>query len=299
MSRKPEWKKSLENKIKARKELIRKVKEWAEIAADAEEANKKDEAKLYFVEHMPEEILDERGETLFLFESHDEKWLMNQLPNLPEVTSSLRTSMHSGTADSSEYLAIAQSYRRSTAIDNSYSLPFSQEQTEKIEQVYQVFSDLADETAKKERLPGRLNRINRELGEKFTITIRNYQKANAEIMGIDQSAIQMRSILEQLWGGMIILAKKNIPNTYKDSRLALQKENHRRIVVDALVSDDVERKNLILSLDKMASLATTFSNTQFGKNQAAKDIEKLNESYRVWILTIDDVVNSLYRNLGI
>jgi hypothetical protein len=299
MSRKAEWKKRLENKIRTRKELIRKVKDWAEVAADAEEANKKDEAKLYFVEHIPEEILDERGEALFLFETHDEERLINQLPNLAEVTSSLRTHIHSGTADPSEYLSITQSYRRSTAIDSSYILPFSQEQTDKIEQVYQVFSDLADETARKERLPENLNRINAELGEKFTITVRNYQKAKAEIVGIDQSAIQMRSILEQLWGGMIILARKNIPNAYQDSRFALQKENHRKIVAEALASDEFERKNLILSLDKMASLSKTFSNTNFGRNQAAKDIEKLNDSYKVWILTIDDIANSLYRNLGI
>jgi hypothetical protein len=299
MSRKTEWKKRLENKIKVRKDLIRKVREWAEIAADAEEENKKDEAKLYFVEHIPEEILDERGEPLFSFEIHDEERLLRQLPGLPEVTPSIRISMVSGSSDSSEYLSIAQSYRRSTINNNPFTLPFSQEQADKIEQVYQVFSDLADETARKQRLPELLNRINMELGEKFTITVRNYQKAKTEIVGIDQSAIQMRSVLEQLWGGMIILARKNIANDYKDSRFALQKENHRKIVAEALVGDDFERKNLILSLDKMASLTKAFSNTQFGKNQATKDIEKLNDSYKVWILTIDDVANSLYRNLGI
>ena len=73
MSKKEEWKKLLENKIKKRKEYIKNVKELVEVASEAEEQNKEDEAKLFFVENMPESILAERGQPLFLFEQYDEE----------------------------------------------------------------------------------------------------------------------------------------------------------------------------------------------------------------------------------
>src|SRR5687768_9968512 len=87
MAQQEEWKKSLENKIKKRKEFIKNVKELSDLAANAEDQNKEDEAKLVFVEKMPESILVERGRPLFIFEKRDEERLGTFLPGLSQFTS--------------------------------------------------------------------------------------------------------------------------------------------------------------------------------------------------------------------
>lgn len=299
MSKKEEWKKVLENKIASRNKMIAKTKELNKLAADAEEQNKKDKAKLFFLDNMPESVITERGESLYLFEMHDEERLNRFLPDVPSVNQEVKTYMTSGTSDSSEYLAISQTYRKVNFENTPYTFAFTPSEFESIEKVYTVFFDLAAETSNKQTLPDRLGKINRNLGDKFKVTIESYQKAKVELVGVDQAAIQMRSLLEQLWGGLLILVRKNISNEFKDSRFALSKEKHRLIIADALVADDIKRKEFILSLDKMAKIALEISDTEFGKNQLNKDIDKLNEIYTLWILTIDDVVNTIFSNLEI
>lgn len=230
MAKKEVWKKILEDKIASRNKMIARIKELGKLAADAEEQNKKDKAKLFFVENMPDSVINERGESLYLFEKHDEERLNKFLPDLPSVTQEVKTYMNSGTSDSSEYLAISQTYRKSNFENTPYAFPFTQNEFESIEKVYTVFFDLAAETSKKESLPPRLNKINRKLGDKFKITIESYEKAKVDIVGVDQAAIQMRSLLEQLWGGLIKLVKDKVPNEFKGNRFALRKERHRIII---------------------------------------------------------------------
>ena len=85
-----------------------------ELATEAEERNKEDEAKLLFVEHMPEQILAERGQSLFLFEKHDEEQLNRYLPSLSQVTLDAKRYINkSGTTYSSSYAEIVETYRLS------------------------------------------------------------------------------------------------------------------------------------------------------------------------------------------
>jgi hypothetical protein len=137
MTQKDEWKKSLENKIEKRKKFIKNVKELTDLAADAEERNKEDEAKLFFVDHMPEQILVERGQPLILFEKHDEERLNRYLPDFSQITTEARNYIiASGTTDSSSYAEIVETYRLSGGETPPYTGGFTPFEMKSIDEVW-------------------------------------------------------------------------------------------------------------------------------------------------------------------
>jgi len=298
MSQQEEWKKSLENKIEKRKEFIKNVKELTDLAAEAEERNKEDEAKLFFVEHMPEPILVERGHPLFLFEKHGEEQLNRYLPGLSQITAEARKYINtSGTTDSSSYAEIVETYRLSDEGTPPYTGGITPIELKSIVEVSIVFSGLAEEKAKKENLPPRLNKINENLGDMFTIARQNYEKTNIGLGMVHQSAMDLRAVLQQLWGGLVALAREKDPATTKNHRLEMAKQGDRILVVECLIVDEVEKKKLISSLDILAKLYSDFSAGDFGKNLLGDDKEKLNGLYKLWILAINDIVNSVFSNV--
>jgi hypothetical protein len=298
MTQKDEWKKSLENKIEKRKKFIKNVKELTDLAADAEERNKEDEAKLFFVDHMPEPILVERGQPLILFEKHDEERLNRYLPDFSQITTEARNYIiASGTTDSSSYAEIVETYRLSGGETHPYTGGFTPFEMKSIDEVSDVFTSLAEEKAKKENLPPRLNKINENLGEMFTIALQNYEKTNIGLGMVHQSAMDLRAVLQQLWGGLVALAREKDPASTKSHRFEIAKQGDRIFVVECLIADEVEKKKLISSLDILAKLYSDFSRGDFGKNLLGDDKEKLNGLYKLWILTINDIVNSVFSNI--
>ncbi len=298
MSKKDEWKKSLENKIEKRKEFIKNVKELTKVAAEAEERNKEDEAKLFFVEHMPDSILLERGQPLFLFEKHDEEQLNKYLPGLSQITGEARKYINiSGNSTSSAYAEIASTYRLSEAVAPPFTESFTPIELKSIDEVSIVFSNLAEEKAKKENLPPRLDKINENLGDMFTIAVQNFEKTNIGLGMVHQSAMDLRAVLQQLWGGLVALAREKDPATTKKRRFEMTKDGDRIFVAMCLIVDDVEKKKMISSLDILAKLYSDFSEGNFGKNLLGDDKEKLNGLYKLWILTINDIVNSIFSNI--
>ncbi len=302
MSQKEEWKKLIENKIELRKELIKNVKELSDLATEAEERNKEDEAKLFFVEHMPEQILIERGQPLFLFEKHDEDQLNRCLPGLSKVTSDVRGYMNSsGTTAASSYAEIIETYRSSAPGEGitPFTVDFTPLESNSIEEVSIVFSDLAEEKSKKENLPSRLNKINKSLGDMFTIALQNYDKTKIGLGMVHQSAMDLRAVLQQLWGGLVDLARRINPVMTKNHRFEMAKQGDRIFVVECLLTDEIEKKKLVSSLDISAKLYSDFSDGGFGKNLLGNDKERLNRLYKLWILTINDIANAVFSNISL
>lgn len=66
---------------------------------------------------------------------------------------------------------------------------------------------------------------------------------------------------------------------------------------ECLIADEVERKILITSLDNLAKLYSDLSEGNFGKNLLGDDKVKLTRLYKLWILTISDIVNSIFSNI--
>ena len=235
---------------------------------------------------MPESILTELGGKLFTIQMHDEAQLKQNLPGLPSITPETIHYMGSSTSSSSSYSIIIKTCRLSSDI------VVSQKDVESIDKVSIAFSDLADEKSRKQDLPPLLNKINYQLGDKFTVAQNNYEKTKSGIVGIDQSAILLRDVIEQLWGGLVNFVRQKDPRKYKGVELNLNVTG-KRIVVDCLATDEIRRQKLTLLFDNLATIKKQLSDSEFGKNPLTHDLDKLTEIYRQWILVLSDIVDFL------
>jgi hypothetical protein len=147
-------------------------------------------------------------------------------------------------------------------------------------------------------LPPRLNRINRNLGKKFRVAQQSYDKAKNGIVGIDQAAIQFRDVLEQLWGGLVVLIRKKEPRKYNKADLKLNATG-KRIAIECLAADTVSKQKLTNLLEIVSKIHNEISETDFGKNPLTKDMDKLTEVYDLWTTVVSDIADYIYLNVRI
>jgi len=290
MSLQEEWKKSLEDEIERCNDFLKKSKDIADLVPSVEERKREAEAKLLFVRKMPESVLTELGKPLFIFQRHNEEQLRTYLPGLTPVDPAAKLYMTSGTTDSSYYLEIVQTYRNSNAVAHPpYDTSFAQTDVESVEQVHTAFRELAEERSNKRTLPYMLNNINRDLGDKFVVAQESYLKAKNGIVGIDQSAIQLRDVIEQLWGGIVLMVREKDPKRYKGVELNLDNKG-KSIAIDCLSGGiGSNAQQLARLLESMTTIKRQLSDTNFGKNPLTKDVEKLTEIYNQWTLVVSGV----------
>jgi len=292
MSQKDEWKKSLDNDAEKCDDFLKKTKDATDLVPAVEHRRKEIEAKIVFVESMPEPVLTELGRKLFTFQLHDEAQLRQNLPGLPSITPEAKRYLTSGTSDSSAYTVIIH-----TCLE-APNTKLSQTEVESINKVSMAFSDLANDKSRKLNLPPLLNKINNQLGDKFIVALESYEKAKNRIVGIDQSAIQLRDVLEQLWGGMVNMVRQKDPRKYKGVELNLDPKG-KKIAVDCLATDDIGKQKLTLLLETLSTIKSQLSETEFGKNPLANNLEKLTELYGLWVLVISDLTDFIKLNLYI
>jgi len=294
MSEKDEWEKSLENEVDQCDDYLEKAKDISDLVPEVEQRKKEAQAKLLFVRSMPESILAERGHILFVFQKRDEEQLKNHLPGLSRISPETKRYMINGTSTSSEYFDIVQTYRLSGSTEPIQGKStFPEVEPRKVEIVYSAFTELAQEKSKKQSLPPILNRLNKDLGDKFVVAQKNFEKAKSGIVGIDQSAIQMRDVLEQLWGGLVQIVRKQDPRKYKGVELNWNPRG-KQIVIECLTDDLMDMQELARMLDIMTSIHSQISDTEFGKNPLTKDLEKLKNLYSQWLLVVSDIAYFIY-----
>jgi hypothetical protein len=289
VSSRDELNQSLDAEIEGYDKYLKDTRKRIDLAQHVLERKKEAEAKRVFVRFVPDELLDEVGDRLLVIQQNESKRSIALLAGLGEVSSEAQWYLGSGTASSSAYLGMAETVKvyEASEIKPEWTGP-----------VIAAYSELADEKAKKVSLPKRLNKIGKKLGDSFNIAQQSVEKARAELIGIDQAAIQLRDVLQQLWGCLANWVRDNCPQ-YKDSELELGREKHRGFAIECLANDDASNVQFTYLLENMASIHEEISETQFGKNPLTNNSAKLIGLYRRWILVVDDVVNYMYRRLQI
>jgi hypothetical protein len=289
VSSRDELNQSLDAEIEGYDKYLKDTRKRIDLAQHVLERKKEAEAKRVFVRFVPDELLDEVGDRLLVIQQNESKRSIALLAGLGEVSSEAQWYLGSGTASSSAYLGMAETVKvyEASEIKPEWTGP-----------VIAAYSELADEKAKKVSLPKRLNKIGENLGDSFNIAQQSVEKARAELIGIDQAAIQLRDVLQQLWGCLANWVRDNCPQ-YKDSKLELRREKHRGFAIECLANDDASKVQLTYLLENMASIHEEISETQFGKNPLTNNSARLIGLYRRWILVVDDVVNYMYRRLQI
>ncbi len=296
MPNKDDLRKSLQNQLDGVNNFLKDAKEVADAVPGAEAIKKDLEAKLVFVFQMPEVVIDEQGNFLYNSQQESELRFVAAAPKSPLISLEFKHVLASGTTDTSAYHDIAQdSYVFKELQGGGYESPFTPEELTSIKNVVVVFEELAQEKSRKADLPPRLNKLNSHLGDKFMVAVNSYDKALNAMVGIDQSAIQMRDVIEQLWGGIVNLVRLKDSHKYKSVELNLDNKG-RTIAIACLAPDDLNKQRFTLLLETLARLKKEFSDPNFGKNPLAADKERLVRVYGDWILVISDLVGFLYLN---
>jgi len=108
--------------------------------------------------------------------------------------------------------------------------------------------------------------------------------------GVDATAIQMRGILDQIWGGLINLArKKNTNPRIQITDLQFRKLGDRNTISEILNSDFFPKHKLSKLLDDAYKLSSNLSDRHFGKDPLNQDRDTLNLYYSQWISIINDI----------
>jgi hypothetical protein len=292
VTKKDEIEQSLENEIERIDETVDGIRDLNELVPGLQERRKEAVAKLTFVKYTPDAVFSEFEDNFYDIQKSDEEQAKRYVIPVPEITPEMARYWSSGTASTSSFYEV-----HSTVANFDNLLEVGGHEWAK--PITDAFSELADEKAKKAELPAKLDSIQEDLGKMFTIAQKNVEKAKSGIVGVDQSAKQLRDVIQQLWGGLADLARKRGPAKYKRRRLALKKIADRNIVVQCLADNEINAKKLTMLLSSMAKLHLDLSVGEFMKNPLTDDIERLESLYRRWILVIDDVVSYIHWNMAL
>jgi len=290
MTIKDELKKSIENEIEQCDNFLKVEKQYADLVPAIQQRKDDAVAKHIFVENVPDEILDELGKNLSTFQKNEEQQLRTHLLGLEEIPPESLRFLNSGpTGSNSAFSELAHTIKDVPSENNNNSW---------IAPAMQAFSKLAEEKAKKEYLPRRLNKLNDQLGYMFVIVRNNIDRARAGSVGIDMAAMQMRNFINQLWGNVAALARKIAPERRDINNLELRTQKDRLNVADCLsTSNEINKQKIAHLLEIMYSLQKDLSDTKFGKNLLNQDLDKLNSMVERWIILVDDII--AYVNLNI
>lgn len=284
MSKKKEKIKHLKRKIiEKTEEISKEVKKLNETIPSFQEVKRDAEADLIFIENAPEDLIEEFGDRLITSETEN----LNRLElTAEEVRKASRLSLFSATSSSGS----AGQY-----VDLAYqSIMYPEADIPRLMPILEIYQSIAEEKARKDDLPSKLNAINDRLGEKYLEARNNVELSRAGIINVNKPMIDMRSVLDQLWGGLVVIYR-NVRADVRGSEAGkeIRKPSHRELVADALASDDQTKRSWLALLDSISQLQNEISVSEQGKNPLNQDVDKLNEFYTRWITHLNGAVNLL------
>jgi hypothetical protein len=281
MSKKKKLLESTTNEIGAYDETIDNIKKLTDGVPSLIERRMDAETRLKVIGLMPDDVVDENANILLTMQEENEKDVKEKLLGLSgEVGKVKSVLMISSSGTSSAYVGVISAVVRSSSPN---------EWTEK---ATNIFNGYYVDRSRIANLPDKLDMINIDLGKSFSIANSSYEKACVGIINVDQAATEMRNVLNQLWAGLLDLARKKSGKPLNNYEF--KTEGHRHEVVRCLVDDDLQFRKLSLQIDSAYGLFSELSVTYFGKNNLGVDIQRLKNdavSWRALILDIVDIVN--------
>jgi hypothetical protein len=277
-----ELRKSLENELNQYDDCLNKAREYADLIPGIIQRKKEVEAKIIFLNNAPDDFIQEFSPMILPIQKNDERQATAFTPHLPGLTAEAKNFFVSGSGTSTVYM--------SAACEAVTFYAQHGQSTDWFSPVATAFSDLADMKSRNQYLPERLDKIQPDLGKMFIIAQNSVGKAQGRTIGVDQAVIQMRDVLQHLWGGLSDHAFKAHPERFRSiQHKQLKKESHRDITAQSLASDEGEYQKLFLNLNYLATLHNELSDTSTGKNPLSDDLSKMDRLYNRWIILLDDI----------
>ena len=281
MSELEEVKKKLTNRIGKIDDYLAKTAKFVEITPILQKLKEDTETSLKILNEIPEDIAIEYAPKWLRMEIENVKILDNSIPTLPAVTDfSIRALDTSGSV--TPYI-----------MDMSNSIPFQFDNSVRpiwADNVITIVSEYSGRVSQREYLPERLNKINKNLGGMFKVALASYDKCKNGILKVDQSAIQLRDVIEQVWGGLTETAKEKNKDTSRNTQnLQIRKEGDRDLVSEILSNEVFPKIKLVQLFQDMYTLHLNFSDSKFGKNPLSTDLPRLSEYYNEWLILLDGI----------
>ena len=246
MSEVDELKNSIKKEIEECDEFLERTKNIVHLVPFIQERKQEAEAKYTALNVMPEDVLSELAPKLLPVQLSEQKRLEDFLPRVPQVDS-----------ERTQHYLVSGS---TAAFYETMITPFPSELGVPVWVVpaSKSFDLLAQQKAKKNTLPSILDKLKQNLGGMFTIADESFEKSKGGILGVDQAAIQMRDVIQQVWVGLTNHTKRKCPKDIKGQHLELKKTAHREIVANCLAISQ-ENRNLQLLLDNLFDLHSKLS----------------------------------------
>lgn len=289
MSKRDELERSLENEDKQYSQFLENIRPYVDLIPSVQARQNEVQAKKSFVENAPDEVIAEVGDDLLQNQVYDEQQARRFTPQVSPISVAQIDYMIGGTSSISLYFDILDTVNRFEGDDLSSGWA---------EPVKQTFTVVADEKARKNSLPPRLDIINQNLGEMFTVAQESVAKAQTQVLGVDQAAKQLRDVLQQLWGGLANIARVRGPRTYRGTRFRYTRKKDIAFVAEHLSNDENAQQRLTRLLGIISNMASELSETNFMKNPLTADVDRLNELYQRWTVLIDDIVSIVYPSIS-
>ena len=277
----------LENKLKGDINLsddyLNKTSKAVEAAPSVQRWKEGKETSLKILYGLPRDVAEEFSPIFMTWEDESDKVIKPNFPVIPGISPLFIQAVESSSGSPTPYIVNATN----TIISYEGS---GNEDTSWIAGVTAVINEHTIKIKQESYLPLRLDKINSNLGEMYKIANDSVVKSQNSIIGIDQSAIQMRDVLEQVWGGLVRMArKKNEDPKVNMAYLEMKKPGDRDLVATLLTNAVFPKIKILELLSDAYSLHSKLSKTNFGKNPLTKDFATLNLYYSQWITFLDSI----------
>ncbi len=280
MSKKNEILGSIDDEIKEYDKSLERANKFTKIISTIQMNKEAAEAKFNMIYAMPEDIIEELYPRLSLQQSRTNEYLTGPLGLIPDINEKQFTTdlnaINSTTSFTEVILTIVNSE------SNEKTKP------DWINDVSSVIEEHVKNVSHRENIPQRLIKLFPNLDDLFLIAIESIDRCKAGNLKISTGAMDLRAVLNQIWGNLVHIARKNYSGNAVTS-LEFKKEYDRNLVAEILTNSETQRKKLVESLHLAYSLFSQLSESNFGKNLIGKDLERLISIYNQWLLVINDI----------
>ena len=270
-------------KIKKIDNMASSVKELNELMGPAQELKRDTEADILFINAAPDDLIEEHADRLIRSEEGAIKKLDLASTRLVHTVENVRFNVNSTSGSVSGFVDLAyDSSRISELLSPALQLAISE------------YEKIAEDKARKSDLPEKLNKVNDHLGEMFLEAVKNVEIGRANVLRVNKAMVDMRSVLDQLWGGLVAeYRKRKIGVRGSEVGKEITKPSHRDEIAEALSVDIQTKQAWVTLLESISQLNSELSRTEQLKNPLNEDVAKLNEFYTRWITQINSAVNLL------
>lgn len=279
-----EVKKILQKRISTENDALTNIAKLVEIVPVLQQQKEEDEFTLNLINTFPKDYSEENAPRWLVLERENDMLISDSIPTLsaiPRFAFQVLSTSSSGTA--SPYI---------TSGSNLIS-PFQANPGPKpiwFEPLSVMLEEHTNQVTQKEYIPIRLNKLNNNLGELFTVAWSSFQKCKNGVLSVDLCANHLRAVIQQVWGGLTTMAaSKNADPKINTNNLQLSKKGDREKVSSILATKIFPKTKLISLIDEMFDLHYKLSDTRFGKNPLNRDFPLLKIYYGLWLSLMDSI----------